>query len=131
MENVVKIFSYILMCILIMALCAWVSYASDSYESGGTEPEFEITVNGQEIKLYPEDADFIVRAVAGETSGSTRAAGKKFRGEAAPYAARIGIIATVLNRMADPRFPDSAVRVIISDKTFSDTNAAALSDNEF
>lgn len=69
--------------------------------------------------LCEEEAELLVRAVAFVARGSMRSAGKGSARVAAPYAARVGIIATVLNRMEDARFPNAVVRIVASDRTFS------------
>ena len=57
------------------------------------------------VRLSAEETDLLVRSVAAVTEG-------------APYAARVGIAATVLNRLHDPRFPNSIPWIIISDAAF-------------
>lgn len=75
------------------------------------------TIHGKELRLYGEEAEMIVEAVSFAAGGSMRLTRNEPSGEAAPYAARVGIIATIFNRMADSRFPDRASRVIAADPT--------------
>ncbi len=51
--------------------------------------------------LYPEDAAYLTRAVAEECAAHD-----------VPYAARVGIAAVILNRVEDPRYPDTAAAVL-------------------
>ncbi len=82
-----------------------------------------------EISLSEEEADYLIRSAAFAAKGSMHIHGRKDTRPAASYAARVGIIATVLNRMDDPRFPDSIPYIIASDRTFSPAApAAALSE---
>jgi N-acetylmuramoyl-L-alanine amidase len=53
------------------------------------------------IVIQPEDADYLVRAMAQECADWQ-----------IPYAARVGMTAVILNRMEDDRFPDTAAGVI-------------------
>lgn len=137
METFLKILWYLFLCILFIGLCVLCtggSYASapeSAPESAPNSAEEKDTVFFSHGQLYDEEADLIVRAVAFASRGSMRIAGKNPERTAAPYAARVGMIATILNRMADPRFPDSAARVIFSDKTFSPTAfAVEFSDDD-
>lgn len=74
--------------------------------------------------LSPEEAEFFVRSVAVAAEGSMRIDGRDNIKVAAPYDARVGMIATVLNRLEDLRFPNSVPQIIMSDKTFSNTASA-------
>ncbi len=51
--------------------------------------------------LYPEDAAYLIRAVAEECAAHD-----------VSYAARVGIAAVVLNRIEDSRYPDTAAAVL-------------------
>lgn len=51
--------------------------------------------------LLPEDADYLVHAMAQECSGHD-----------IPYAARVGIAAVILNRVENDRYPDTAAAVL-------------------
>lgn len=121
METFFKILWYLLICALLIGLCILCAGGTAAL-SPETYAESDIP---QEWKLYDEEADLIVRSVAFASRGSRRIAGRNQTRTAAPYAARVGMIATILNRMADDRFPDSAALVIASDKTFSQMAPAA------
>ena len=84
-----------------------------------------ISADAAGVYLSPEEAEFLVRSVAAAAEGSMRIDGRDNIKVAASYAARVGIIATVLNRLVDPRFPNSIPQIIASDKTFSSTAPAA------
>lgn len=75
--------------------------------------------------LAPEEAEFLVRSVAVAAEGSMRIDGRDSIKAAAPYAARVGMIATVLNRLSDPRFPNSVPQIIASDRAFSPIGSVA------
>ncbi|MBE6597866.1 MAG: cell wall hydrolase [Ruminococcaceae bacterium] len=75
--------------------------------------------------ITEEEADFLIRSAAFAAGGSMRLEGRNNTNTAASYAARVGIIATVLNRLSDPRFPDSVTEIISSDNTFSKIAPAA------
>jgi hypothetical protein len=84
-------------------------------------------VQGGRISLSEEETELLIRTVSAAAGGSMRIdeqKGKDSRKTAASYAARVGIIATVLNRLEDPRFPASVPLIIISDRTFPDTASA-------
>ena len=51
------------------------------------------------VDLTPEDADFLVRSVAAEYGEMS-------------YAARVGVVSVILNRMAAEAYPDTAAGVI-------------------
>ncbi len=130
MEHFMKFLSYLLVCALLVCLCAWsVDAASPAASSADLAAAF--SYRGKELSLCEAEEEYLIYAVAFESRGTDRVAGKAFRGESAPYAARIGMIATIFNRMIDPRFPDSAARVIAADRTFSDSAVGdALSERE-
>lgn len=82
--------------------------------------------------LTEEEAELLVRSAAFAARGSMRIAEQEEHDRtrtAASYAARVGIIATVLNRLDDPRFPDSVTLIIASDRTFSEA-APAVEQSE-
>lgn len=119
METFFKILWYLLICALLIGLCVLCAGGAAAVIPENA-PETGTVSSSPEGKLYEEEAELIVRTVAFASQGSMRIAGKNQTKTAAPYAARVGMIATILNRMADDRFPDSAARVIASDQTFSE-----------
>ncbi len=79
------------------------------------------------VFLSGEETELLVRSVSAAAGGSMRIdeqREKDSRKTAASYAARVGIIATILNRLKDPRFPNSVPLIIVSDRTFPDTASA-------
>ncbi len=85
----------------------------------------------RKISLCEEEAELLVRSAAFAARGNMGIDGRGNTRTAASYAARVGIIATVLNRMSDPRFPESVSMIIASDRTFSRTASAVhLSEQE-
>ncbi len=84
-------------------------------------------VQGGRVSLSEEETELLIRTVSAAAGGSMRVdeqKGKDSRKTAASYAARVGIIATVLNRLEDDRFPNSVPLILISDRTFPDTAAS-------
>ncbi len=107
MDVFLKMLWYLLIVILTLGLCF---ICADVILASTAEAE---------LILSEEEADFLIRAAAVAAKGSMHLRGRNDTAPAASYAARIGIIATVLNRLSDPRFPDSIPWIITSDKTFS------------
>ncbi len=124
MELLLKILWYLLIFVLAVGLCF--ICADSVFADTNLASAEEIS-----LALSEEEADFLVRSAAFAAKGSMHTRGKNDSRPAASYAARVGIIATVLNRMADPRFPDSIPWIITSDKTFSPAACAVrLTDRE-
>lgn len=89
----------------------------------------EIDDRGQ-ITLTEEETNYLVESVALAAGGVMRIEGRNHIKTAAPYAARVGIAATVLNRLKDPRFPDSIALIIASDRTFSPASAVNVDERD-
>lgn len=83
-----------------------------------------VSANELRFFLTSEETELLVRSAALAAGGSMRIDGRDNIKSAAPYAARVGILATVLNRLEDSRFPNSVPQIIASDKTFSGTAPA-------
>jgi len=117
MELFLKILCLVLVLALFAGLCLMLAGGSFAAPPVPDQsPTVEIP------SLCEAEADLLVRSAAAASRGNSRTE--------ASYAARVGIIATVLNRMADSRFPDSAVRVISADRTFSRTAPAGIFSEE-
>lgn len=124
MELFLKILCFVLVLALFAGLCLMLAGGSFAAPPVSDQSPILPVNSGKTIPpLCEAEADLLVRSAAAVSRGNSRTE--------ASYAARVGIIATVLNRMADPRFPDSAVRVIAADRTFSRTAPAGeFSENE-
>ncbi|MGB4617644.1 MAG: cell wall hydrolase [Dethiobacteria bacterium] len=69
--------------------------------------------SGQGLEIAPEEKELLARAVYGE------ARGESFQGQ-------VAVAAVILNRVEDPRFPDSIAGVIFQPMAFT-----AVSDGQF
>lgn len=126
MNSFIKLMCYAVLVMLILGFCLLAAGKTCAAEpvpydapTESTTPERVrlFTIHGKELRLYGEEAEMIVQAVSCAAGGSMRLPRNEPSGEAAPYAARVGIIATIFNRMADDRFPSRASRVMAADPT--------------
>ncbi|MBQ7314340.1 MAG: cell wall hydrolase [Clostridia bacterium] len=58
--------------------------------------------------IQPEDAEYLIRAMAQECAG-----------QEISYAARVGMTAVILNRVEDDRYPDTAAAVLAAWDAFT------------